>query len=163
VTEPVRFCHNPRPDRMPPDRPASLEHRDRPEPSIATEIRVRYCECDPMNVAHHSVYTIWFEMGRTELLRASGQTYRAFEEAGVFLAVVSLSVKYRRPAKYDDLLTLVTRLRDVGHVKIEHTYELRRGDEILAVGESTLACLDREGRARPLPELLRAGIGGAVH
>ncbi|MBL9121889.1 MAG: acyl-CoA thioesterase [Phycisphaerae bacterium] len=127
---------------------------------VGTEIRVRYCECDPMNVAHHSVYPIWFEMGRTELLRASGRTYREFEEAGIFLAVVSLSIKYKRPAKYDDLLTLITRLRDVGHVKIEHTYELRRGDDVLATGESTLACLDREGRARPLPELLRAGIGG---
>lgn len=127
---------------------------------IAIDIRVRYCECDPMNVAHHSVYPIWFEMGRTELLRASGQTYRAFEEAGIFLAVVSLSLKYKRPAKYDDLLTLITRLRDVGHVKIEHTYELRRGSDVLATGESTLACLDREGRARPLPETLRQGIGG---
>jgi acyl-CoA thioester hydrolase len=126
----------------------------------ALEIRVRYCECDPMNVAHHSVYPIWFEMGRTELLRASGQTYRAFEEAGIFLAVVRLSVNYKRPARYDDLLTLVTRLQTAGHVKIEHSYELRRSTEVLAVGESTLACLDREGRARQLPELLRIGIGG---
>lgn len=145
-----------RPDR---DNPAgSAPH----PPRQAIEIRVRYCECDPMNVAHHSAYPVWFEMGRTELLRAGGQTYRAMEEAGSHLAVVSLSVKYKRPARYDDLLTLVTTLVEVGHVKIEHTYELRRGEEILATGESTLACLDRGGRARPIPDLLRAGLGGAT-
>ncbi len=126
----------------------------------AIEIRVRYCECDPMGVAHHSVFPVWFEMGRTELLRQSGQTYRAFEEEGILLAVVSLTVKYKRPARYDDLLTLVTRLVDVGHVKIEHEYELRRSHETLATAATTLACIDREGRARPMPEVLRLNIGG---
>ena len=126
------------------------------------EIRVRYCECDPMGVVHHSVYPVWFEMGRTELLRASGRTYRAFEEEGIFLAVVALSVRYRRPARYDDLLTLATFLEDVGHVKIEHRYELRRGAETLAVGETTLACLDRSGKAQPMPESLRLGVGGRI-
>ncbi|MFO0827701.1 MAG: thioesterase family protein [Phycisphaerales bacterium] len=124
-------------------------------------IRVRYCECDPMGVAHHSVYPVWFEMGRTELLRTSGRDYRTFEEQGIFLAVVSLVVKYKRPARYDDLLTLITRLDDVGHVKIEHSYELRRGEETLAIASTTLACLDRGGRAQPLPDILREGIGGS--
>jgi acyl-CoA thioester hydrolase len=126
----------------------------------AVEIRVRYCECDPMGVVHHSVYPVWFEMGRTELLRASGRTYREFEAEGIFLAVVSLAVRYRRPARYDDLLTLITFLEDVGHVKIEHRYELRRGDEVLAVGETTLACLDRFGKAQAMPESLRLVVGG---
>lgn len=130
--------------------------------SCALEVRVRYCECDPMGVAHHSVFPVWFEMGRTELLRSSGRSYRDFEEEGIFLAVVSLEVKYRRPARYDDLLTLVTRLDDLGHVKIEHSYELRRGEDSLATARTTLACLDREGRARPLPDSLRATISGVV-
>lgn len=123
------------------------------------EIRVRYCECDPMGVVHHTVYPVWFEMGRTELLRDTGRTYRALEEAGVFLAVVRMQVAYRRPARYDDLLRLETTLVNAGHVKIEHAYELFRGEELLCTGTTTLACLDREGRARALPEgLFPAGV-----
>lgn len=118
-------------------------------------IRVRYCECDPMGVAHHSVYPIWFEIGRTELLRAAGGNYRELEASGVLLAVVRLEVRYRRPARYDDLLDLTTVLGDAAHVKIEHRYELHRDGELLALGSSTLACLDRDGRPRPLPESLR--------
>jgi len=115
------------------------------------DIRVRYCECDPMGVAHHTVYPVWFEMGRTELLRSTGRTYRALEEQGILLAVVKLEVRYRAPARYDDMVTLVTTLASAGHVKIEHTYEVTRGGQTLVVGSTTLACLDREGRAQPLP------------
>ena len=116
-----------------------------------TEIRVRYPECDPMGVAHHAVYPIWFEIGRTEMLRASGGNYRDLEAAGVFLAVVRLDVRYRSPARYDDLLRLVSELRTWGPVKVEHTYRLYRGEAMLAEASTTLACLDREGHARPLP------------
>jgi acyl-CoA thioester hydrolase len=125
------------------------------------EIRVRYCECDPMGVVHHTVYPVWFEMGRTELLRESGKSYRDFEAEGVFLAVVSLSVRYRRPARYDDVVTLVTTLEDLGGVKITHSYRLERDGEVLVVGETTLACLDRSGRACPLPDSLRHAAPGA--
>ena len=123
------------------------------------EIRVRYCECDPMGVVHHTVYPVWFEMGRTELLRGTGRTYRDLEQAGVFLAVVRMQVAYKRPARYDDVLRLETTLVDAGHVKIEHTYELYRGDELLCTGSTTLACLDRAGKARALPEgLFETGV-----
>jgi acyl-CoA thioester hydrolase len=119
-----------------------------------------------MGVAHHAVYPVWLEMGRTELLRQSfenhsnasghaGLSYRQLEEQGVFLAVVSLSIKYKRPARYDDLLTLKTTLTSAGHVKIEHEYELSRDGLVLATGESTLACLDGDGRPRELPPMLR--------
>jgi acyl-CoA thioester hydrolase len=121
------------------------------------EIRVRYAECDPMGVAHHSAYAPWFEMGRTELLRSTGRTYRDLEAAGLLLAVVRLEIRYRRPARYDDLLTLVTTLAAPGPVKIEHTYDLRRGAELLSTAQTTLACLDRSGRARPVPEALFGG------
>ncbi len=104
-----------------------------------------------MGVVHHTVYPVWFEMGRTELLRATGVSYRQIEEAGAFLAVVRLQVTYKRPARYDDVLRLHTRVADVGHVKIEHEYRLLRGDELLVTGATTLACLDRAGRARTLP------------
>ncbi|MED5507562.1 MAG: thioesterase family protein, partial [Planctomycetota bacterium] len=114
----------------------------------------RDCECDPMGVVHHSVYPVWFEMGRTELLRSTGISYRELEESGVLLAVVRLEVRYKRPARYDEELQLETRIASVGRVKIEHDYRLTRGDELLATATTTLACLDREGAARPLPDRL---------
>ena len=124
--------------------------------SVQMMIRPRYCECDPMGVAHHSAYPIWFEMGRTELLRSTGTTYRDLEAEGVFLAVVRLDVRYKRPALYDDELTLETELVSVGRVKIEHEYRLLRDDVLLATGRTTLACLDGDGSARALPEFLQA-------
>jgi acyl-CoA thioester hydrolase len=116
------------------------------------DIRVRYCECDPMGVVHHTVYPLWFEMGRTELLRQTGRTYRELEDAGILLAVVRLEASYKRPARYDDVVQLRTTLAKVGAVKVEHSYELWRGDELLVTGATTLACLDREGRARAMPD-----------
>ena len=123
----------------------------------AMEIRARYPECDPMGFVHHAVYPVWFEMGRTEMLRAAGGSYRDLEEAGVFLAVVHLEARYRRPARYDDLLRLETRLIAGGPVKIVHRYELFRGDERLVEGATTLACLDRSGRAQPVPARIALG------
>ena len=119
------------------------------------DVRVRYAECDPMGVVHHTVYPVWFEMGRTELLRETGLTYREFEESGAFLAVINLSIVYKQPARYDDRLRLTTSWLDAGRVKIRHRYELHRDDVLLVTGETTLACLDRSGRPQALPETLR--------
>jgi acyl-CoA thioester hydrolase len=120
--------------------------------------RVRYSECDPMGVAHHSAYAPWFEMGRTELLRAQGGDYRVMEEQGIFMAVTRLEIRYKRPARYDDVLELHTTLQTVGHVKLEHAYELFRASDrfLLATGGTTLACLDRTGRPCELPAALRS-------
>lgn len=115
------------------------------------EIRVRYCECDPMGVAHHSAHAVWFEMGRTELLRSAGGCYRDLEEAGHYLVVVKLQVSYRRPVRYDDVLQLETTLEDSGPVKIVHGYVLRCGDEVKATGRTVLACLDADGRPQAAP------------
>ena len=119
-------------------------------------IRVRYSECDPMGVAHHTTYPVWFEMGRTELLRASDRSYRDYEAAGVFLAVVTLEASYKKPAIYDDVLELESVLSEIGHVKIIHEYALRREGELLATGKTTLACLDRDGKLCPIPDSLKA-------
>ena len=121
-------------------------------PSVTTPIRVRYNECDPMGVAHHTVYPAWFEIGRTELCRLSGISYRELESQGILLVVVQLSVRYRRPARYDDVLRLETTLSESTRVKLVHAYELKRDGVLLATGESTLACLDRDGNVRPLPD-----------
>lgn len=116
-----------------------------------------------MGVAHHSACIPWFEMGRTELLRESGLTYAHMERAGVLLVVTRLEVKYKLPARYDDRLILDTRVSGGARARIDHAYELWRDREdgrgradLLAVGSSTLACVARDGRPRPLPEWLRA-------
>ncbi len=136
-----------------------------PDGVVAVEgeirVRVRYCECDPMGVAHHSACVPWFEMGRTELLRGSGVTYRAMEAAGVLLVVTRLDIRYKLPARYDDELVLVTRVSGGGRARLDHEYELWRdsGDgrgksELLATAGSTLACVGADGRVRALPEWL---------
>lgn len=126
------------------------------------EIRVRYAECDPMGIAHHSAYAPWYEMGRTELLRSDGVTYREIEAGKVFLAVVELNIKYKKPARYDDVLTLTTKLTKGSMVKVTHEYELRREYDLLATGYTTLACLDINGQARQLPEILKRHAQGTI-
>ncbi len=122
--------------------------------SHTIEIRVRYAECDPMGVAHHAAFPIWFEMGRTELLRANGGDYRAMEANDQLLAVVKLDVTYRSPARYDDVLTLVTTVEKATRAKVIHTYALSRDGVLLAEASTTLACINRAGRVQPIPEAL---------
>lgn len=131
----------------------SVDATSRPD-SHAIEIRVRYAETDRMGLLHHANFFVYFEMGRTELLRARGFSYREIEDAGHFLVIVDLGCKYKRPARYDDLLTLRTTVARVTHVKIVHTYELLRDGLLLAEGHSTLACVDRDGRPQALPSTL---------
>ncbi len=120
------------------------------------DIRVRYVECDPMGVAHHTMYPVWFEMGRTELLRSTGVDYASLERKGVMLAVVRLDVSYLQPARYDDVLQLETLLESMGRVKIEHRYELRREHEVLARAHTVLACVGSDGRPREVPDEIRS-------
>jgi acyl-CoA thioester hydrolase len=118
------------------------------------QIRVRYAETDRMGLLHHANYFVYFEQARTELLRKRGMTYRDMEDAGHLLVIVDLGCKYKRPAYYDDVLTLRTIVERVTHVKIVHRYEVLRDGVLLAEGHSTLACVDREGRPQALPESL---------
>ena len=116
----------------------------------------RYAETDKAGVVHHSVYPVWYEMGRTELLRANGVAYKDLEEAGIFFVVAEMHVKYRRPALYDEQLELQTTCSRVTAGRVEHTYKLmRRSDgELLAEGSSALACVDAHGRVRRIPEFM---------
>jgi acyl-CoA thioester hydrolase len=117
-------------------------------------IRVRYAETDQMGVVHHANYLVYFEMGRTEMLRETGIDYRSLEERGYCLVIVKASCRYKAPARYDDEIVLRTTLRRVTPVRIEHSYELIREGVVLAEGDSTLACVDRSGRPQALPEEL---------
>jgi acyl-CoA thioester hydrolase len=119
------------------------------------QIRVRYAETDRMGLLHHANYLVYFEQGRTELLRAQGFTYRDIEDGGFYLVLTKLQVRYKSPAYYDDLLTLRTTVVRTTLVKIEHKYELLRDGALLAEAETTLGCVDREGKVQPLPETLR--------
>ena len=118
------------------------------------EVRVRYQETDGQRRVHHANYLTWFEIGRTEFLRSLGYTYRAFEEAGLYMVVSDATVKYRAPAEYDDLLTVRTRVEKVGSAHIRHAYEVIRGTQILATGTTIVVCFDPEGRIRRLPDWL---------
>ena len=116
----------------------------------------RYAETDQAGVIHHSVYPIWFEMGRTELLRANGLAYKDLEAAGFFFVVAELHVKYRRPARYDQPLSLETACGTVTASRVEHTYKLTdpATGSLLAEGSTTLACVDRQGRLQRTPEFM---------
>ena len=130
-----------------------------PTPSLETasdrctlRVRVRYAECDPMRLAHHSMYAVWFEMARTELLRQRGVCYRSIEERGWYLVVARLSTRFRKPARYDDELDIEVRLASCSGAKIEHTYEVRRDGELLTTAETTLACVDTDGHLIRVPD-----------
>ncbi len=130
-------------------------------------IQPRYSETDQGGVVHHSVYPVYFEMGRTELLRANGLAYKDLEAAGVFFVIAELRIKYRRPAFYDEKLNLETTCTNVTASKVEHSYKLTRppkGEagpkagpntgELLAEAESVLACVDDKGKIRRMPEFM---------
>ena len=111
-----------------------------------SEVRVRYAETDMMGVVYHGNYLPWFEIGRTNLLREHGLPYRELEQEGFFLPVLEVYVKYSRPALYDDVLTIETTLAEKPTLKIRLAYEVRRGETLLAKGETVHAFIDRQGK-----------------
>jgi acyl-CoA thioester hydrolase len=123
--------------------------------SNETSVRVRYAETDRMGLLHHANYFVYFELARTEMLRAKGFSYKDVEDAGHFLVVVDIGCKFKKPAYYDELLVIRTSVLRVTHVKIEHEYKVMRDGAVLAEGRSTLACVDKDGRPQALPESLR--------
>jgi acyl-CoA thioester hydrolase len=125
--------------------------------SYTITIRVRYPEADAMGYLHHSRFLQYFELGRIELLRAAGHNYGDIEKMGFFFVVVSAECRYRAPARFDDELTLTTKVARQTLVRIDHTYELRRGTMLLAEGKTTIACVDRSGKVVQIPEALSDG------
>src|SRR5437870_3200085 len=117
-------------------------------------IRVRYPEVDGMGLLHHSRSLQYFEMGRVELLLSPGHSYAELEQQGVLFAVTKAEISYKAPARTDDEVTLTTRIVRQTHVRFDHAYELKRGEVLLAEGKTTIACVDREGQVRQIPESL---------
>lgn len=118
----------------------------------------RYVETDQAGIIHHSVYAIWFEMGRTELLRANGLAYKDLEAAGHLFVVAELHIKYRRPARYDQALSLETACTKVTASRVEHSYVLtdQATGAVLAEASTILACVDRQGKVQRMPEFMYA-------
>lgn len=119
-------------------------------------IRVRYTEVDAMGYLHHSRFLQYFEMGRIEFLRAMGFSYADLEREGVFFVVTKAEIRFKAPARYDEELTLTTRVERQTHVRFDHAYELRRGNLVLAEATTTIACVGRDGKLRAMPEALLA-------
>ncbi len=115
-------------------------------------IRVRYPEVDGMGYLHHSRYLQYFEMGRIELLRQMGRDYGELEREGLFFVVVKAECRYKAPARFDEELTLTTRIARQTAVRLDHVYQLKRGGTLLAEAATTIACVDRQGRLQGIPE-----------
>lgn len=135
------------------------------KPSCEIDIRVRYAETDRMGYVHHSRYLVYFEMGRTELLRQAGVAYRDLEDAGVFFVVARCSVRYVAPARYDDVLTLATSVDRMTTARIDHSYVMKRKSDGVPVAEAqtTLACVGRDGQVMAIPDFIRQATGEGDH
>ena len=123
-----------------------------------TTTRVRYPETDRMGVAHHSHFFVWFELGRTELMRQAGCAYGVLEDDdGVFFPVIEAGAEYLLPARYDEVLEIETRLASAGGVRVRFEYVLRRPDDerVLAKGFTVHASCGRDGRPARLPDTVR--------
>jgi acyl-CoA thioester hydrolase len=124
----------------------------RPVTSCEIEIRVRYAECDRMGFVHHSRYFEYFEMARTELLRACGLRYRDLEDRGVLFVVVKTECRFHRPAAYDDVLRLRVETTRQTRARIDHAYTLHRDGVLLCEAATTLACVNPQSQVIPIPD-----------
>lgn len=115
-------------------------------------VRVRYAETDQMGVVYHGNYAQYFEMGRVEWLRNMGVSYKWMEETGIMLPVVSLTMNYKKPARYDDLLSVKTVFKRQSSVKIEFDYEIyNEQQELLTTGYSMLVFVDMKTGKPTIP------------
>ena len=128
------------------------------DPIAVIEHRVNYSETDQMAFAYHANYLVWFDMARTEYLRRTGFTYREMEAQGTFLAVTEARVRYRQPARYDDLVRIRCWAREVASRRVIFGYAVERAStgELLATGETALVALDGAHGLSRIPEGVRA-------
>ena len=126
-------------------------------PRSISRVRVRYAETDTMGIVYYANYFVWFEIGRTDLLREGGWSYREMEAEGFSLPVIEAHCEYREPARYDQEIEVRTSGTLVSPVRLRFDYELaRQGDNVtLASGHTVHATLDRNGRPCRLPARAR--------
>lgn len=111
-----------------------------------TLIRVRYKDTDQMGVVYHANYLVWFEIGRTELMRRLGMPYRDCEQNNLFLPVIKVSCEFKVPAHYDDEVIVVTKIESLQEVRLIFDYEIRRDGVLLARGRTEHAFMNSKGR-----------------
>jgi len=112
-----------------------------------TKVRVRYSETDRMGYTYYGNYAQYYEIGRTDLIRQFGLTYRSLEDSGIILPVASLNIKYIKPSYYDDLLTIKTSIKERPGIKIKFDYEIfNEENELLNIGDTTLVFVDDKTR-----------------
>lgn len=142
--------------------PAAPEHVEAALREGQTTTRVRYPETDRMGIAHHTHYFTWFELGRTELMRQVGCAYGDLEEhSGIFFPVVEASADFLASARYDEVVTITTRLVRARGVRVRFTYVITREDgTVLATGRTEHASVDRRGRPQRLPGALQRRLAG---
>ena len=126
-------------------------------PRSVSRVRVRYADTDKMGVAYYANYFVWFEVGRTDLLRQSGWSYREMESEGFSLPVIEAQCAYRAPARYDDEIEVRTSGMLVSPVRLQFRYEIVRiADRLtLATGATVHAALNRSGRPARLPDRVK--------
>ena len=126
----------------------------------SSSIRVRYAETDQMGVAYHGGYFAWFEVGRTDLLRGVGITYKQLEGEGLRLPVIETQARFLLPAYYDDVLEIRTELLDLRGARVSFSYEIHRDGTTgpIATASTCHAAVDKDGRPRRLPEILRRSL-----
>jgi len=127
-------------------------------PPAISRVRVRYAETDQMGVVYYANYLVWFEIGRTDLLRQHGWSYREMEVDGYSLPVIDAQCAYKASAKYDDEIEVRTSGGMVSPVRVKFSYEVVRAADrtLLATGSTVHATLDRDGKPCRLPERVRA-------
>jgi acyl-CoA thioester hydrolase len=120
------------------------------------EIEVRYYETDGQGIVHHANYFQYFELARVKMLKERGHDYADLERDGIFLVVHKIGCRYLKPAQFGDTLRIVTRVTRATVARIDHAYQVLRVDEgqMLAEGHSTIACIDKSGAIRRMPDFL---------
>ena len=126
-----------------------------------TYYRVIYGDCDSMAIVYYSNYLKLFEIGRTELLREQGITYREVEDKGFFLPTTEAYVKYSKPARYDDLLTIETVIGFVKRASSRFDYTIFRQQDVIVKGYTVHVCLDRDDQIVRFPDFLLSILKGA--
>lgn len=124
-------------------------------PHHSTEVVVRYGETDKMGVAHHSSYLLWFELGRTGLLRQAGHPYRELERDGFQLPVVEYSCRFYVGAEYDDTLIIETRVSELKSRTVAFRYRAVRDGRLLATGRTRHICVTPNNRVQRIPDSVR--------
>ncbi len=130
--------------------------------TIDVDLRVRYAETDQMGVAYYANYLVWFEVGRAEFCRRRGFIYADLEKLGYRLAVTDALCHYRNSARYDELILVRTRLKELNKRMITFGYEILRkeDEELIAEGETRHICLDTTNKPKSLPETFLARLAG---